>query len=201
MNFIQPTQQSTSEEELHKDRTAVFGFWVYLMTDFVLFASLFSVYVVLRAGQVLTPSATQIFSAPFVLTETLLLLTSSLICGLVLLAARAGKKHNVLVGLGVTLLLGASFLGMELYEFGNLIREGHTYHLNGFLSSYFTLVGTHGFHIFVGLIWGIVLAVVIALQGLTRFTMRKLVLWSLFWHFLDIVWIFIFTIVYLTSFI
>jgi cytochrome o ubiquinol oxidase subunit 3 len=117
--------------------------------------------------------------------------------GLTLLAARAGKKSRVIFFLLVTFLLGASFLFMELSEFTRLALAGNSWQASGFLSAYFTLVGTHGLHIFVGLLWIIALVVSIILRGLTRGNMRKLVLFSLFWHFLDIIWIFIFTLVYL----
>ncbi len=182
------------------DSTTLFGFWMYLMTDFVLFASLFAVYAVLRGNNFGGPVGSQIFDLPYVLVETLLLLTSSFTCGLSLLAAHYGKKRYVLLALGVTALLGASFVAMEASEFSRLIAAGNGPQLSGFLSSYFTLVGTHGLHVTVGLLWMIVLGYSIVLRGLTRPNMRKLLLLTLFWHFLDIIWIFIFTIVYLMGF-
>lgn len=186
-------------EEYAEDSTKVFGFWVYLMTDLVLFASLFAVYAVLRGNVAGGPSGVDIFNGPFVLAETLILLTSSLTCGLTILAARAGRVRSVLVLLGVTMLLGAAFLSLELSEFSKLVAAGNSWRVSGFLSSYFALVGTHGLHIFIGLLWGVALIIAIAYKGLTRSNMRKLALWSMFWHFLEIVWIFIFTFVYLFS--
>ncbi len=186
-----------TEDGRKKDATTIFGFWVYLMTDFVLFASLFSVYAVLRANTFGSVSGADIFNLPFILVETFLLLTSSFTMGLSLVAARYGKKFYLLGGLLVTALLGVAFLVMELSEFRQLVLEGHDWTQSGFLSSYFVLVGTHGAHVFVGLMWMVSLAVVIARRGLTRPNLRKLVLMSLFWHFLDLVWIFIFTTVYL----
>ena len=182
-----------------KDTTKIFGFWMYLMTDFVLFASLFAVYAVLRANTFGGPSGLDIFNGPFVLTETVILLTSSFTAGLSLLAARDGNKRGVLFGLMVSGLLGLSFVLLEFSEFAKLIAEGDGPQLSGFLSSYFVLVGTHGLHIIVGLLWIVALIFAIVRKGLTRANMRKLMLWSMFWHFLDIVWIFIFTIVYLLS--
>lgn len=190
------TEFITTEEDRKNDATVVFGFWMYLMTDFVLFASLFATYAVLRTGAM---PGSLVFSAPFVLLETVILLTSSFTSGLTLLAARSGSRAWVVAGLVTTFSLGARFLTMEMSEFSKLITEGSGPQTNGFLSSYFTLVGTHGLHIAVGLVWATALAIAIARAGLTRLNMRKLMLWSMFWHFLDIVWIFIFTIVYLLA--
>jgi len=181
----------------HDDTKTAFGFWVYIMTDCILFAGLFAAYAVLRGNTFGGPAGKDIFSLPFVLAETLILLTSSFTCGLSVLAARAGKKGQVIGWLIVTFLLGASFLAMELTEFSGLIADGNGPQRSGFLSSFFTLVGTHGLHITAGLIWIAVLLFFIAKRGLTPGMQRKLTLFSMFWHFLDIVWIFIFTIVYL----
>lgn len=187
----------TKEEALHADDTTTFGFWVYLMTDCVLFASLFASYVVLRGNTFGGPGGAEIFSLPFVLIETLILLSSSFTCGLAILAAHSHKKTQVLGWLGLTFLLGLVFIGMEIGEFNNLVAEGHSWQGSAFLSAFFTLVGTHGLHIIVGLIWIVVMVGLILSRGLGRHVVRKLTLFSLFWHFLDIVWIFIFTIVYL----
>ncbi len=184
-------------ESLKKDATTVFGFWVYLMTDFVLFASLFAVYAVLRANTFGNVSGKEIFDAPFILAETLILLTSSFTTGLALLSAKAGGKWRVLMSLLLTAVLGAAFVTMEFNEFAGLIAAGHGPQQSGFLSAYFTLVGTHGLHILIGIVWVVALIMAIRRNGLTRSNKRKLVLWSVFWHFLDLVWIFIFTIVYL----
>lgn len=127
----------------------------------------------------------------------MLLLTSSFTCGLAVLAARQGAKKIVIAALAVTAMLGAAFLGMELSEFAQLVNEGNSWQRSGFLSSFFTLVGTHGLHIASGLLWVCVLVWQITRRGLTPHTTRRLTLFSLFWHFLDIVWIFIFTLVYL----
>jgi cytochrome o ubiquinol oxidase subunit 3 len=113
------------------------------------------------------------------------------------LAAEKRNKQMVLFLFGITFLLGAGFLGMELHEFRNLVLDGNSWRRSGFLSSYFTLVGTHGLHITVGLLWMAVMMIRVWKQDLTESTIRRLTLLSLFWHFLDIIWIFIFTIVYL----
>jgi cytochrome o ubiquinol oxidase subunit 3 len=174
-----------------------FGFWVYLMTDCILFASLFATYAVLHNNTFGGPSGKELFDLPFVLIETLLLLTSSFTTGLAIIAAHQRHTRMVLVCLGLTFLLGAGFLGMEIHEFVALTHEGNNWQRSGFLSSFFTLVGTHGLHITAGLLWIAVLARQIMRKGLTVHTLRRMTLFSLFWHFLDIIWIFIFTLVYL----
>jgi cytochrome o ubiquinol oxidase subunit 3 len=186
-------------EAAKNDSKNLLGFWIYIMTDCVLFATLFATFAVLRNNTFGGPSGAELFSLPFVLVETMLLLTSSFTCGLGLLAARQKEKNQVLAWFGATFVMGLSFLTMELTEFSHLANEGHSWTANAFLSSFFTLVGTHGLHITIGLIWMIVLMLQVAKRGLGRHTIRRLTLLSLFWHFLDIVWIFIFTIVYLTG--
>lgn len=167
------------------------------MTDCILFASLFATYAVLRNNTFGGESAAELFSLPFVLIETLILLTSSFTCGLALLAAYRQDKSQALSWLGITFLLGVSFLAMELYEFIELVHEGNSWQASGFLTAFFTLVGTHGLHITTGLLWAVVLAINIAQKGLNSRTLKRLTLFSLFWHFLDIIWILIFTFVYL----
>ena len=177
--------------------TTLFGFWVYLMTDCVLFASLFATFAVLRGNTFGGPSGAQLFSLPYVLTETFLLLVSSFAAGIALLAAHRGDRRTVFIALGLTFALGAAFLGMELSEFSRLVHDGNSWQRSGFLSAFFTLVGTHGLHIATGLLWLAVLVGGIVKRGLTPSNLKRLTLFSLFWHFLDLVWIFIFTIVYL----
>ncbi len=181
----------------YRESKTALGFWIYLMTDCILFASLFATYAVLRNNTAGSPSSHELFELPFVLNETLLLLVSSLTCGFALLAGLRGHKKQVIFWLSMTFLLGAGFLTMEISEFNKFISEGAGYDKSGFLSSFFTLVGTHGLHITAGLVWIIVLGTQIITQGITQTTSKRLLLFSLFWHFLDIVWIFIFTIVYL----
>lgn len=192
---IAQTQADTMEAVRHS--TTSLGFWIYLMTDCILFASLFATYAVLRNGTFGGPAGKDIFDMPFVLAETLILLTSSFVCGLALLGARANRKRLVLLGLGVVFMLGAAFLALELSEFTQLVADGHSWQASAFLSAFFTLVGTHGLHISVGLLWILVMLWQLYRRGFTKGTTRRLVLFSLFWHFLDVVWIFIFTIVYL----
>lgn len=173
------------------------GFWVYLMSDCALFASLFAVYAVLRHSTAGGEGAVELFQPPFVLAETILLLTSSFTCGLSLWYARQSQLQTARRLLAVTLALGAAFLGMELYEFHALYTEGNGWQRSAFLSAFFTLVGTHGLHIAIGTIWGGVLLWRLRVVGLNEHLLRKFTLFSMFWHFLDVVWIFIFSVVYL----
>ncbi len=174
-----------------------FGFWVYLMSDVVLFAGLFATYAVLQGATFGGATIYDITNLPFVLIETLLLLTSSFTMGIAIILSGQHKKMLTLIVLAVTLLLGLAFLGMEVYEFNHLIAEGNGPDKSAFLSAFFTLLGTHGLHILFGSIWMLALMAHIALKGFSDSTMRKLMCLSLFWHFLDIIWIFIFTFVYL----
>lgn len=175
----------------------VFGFWVYILSDCILFASLFATYAVLHGNTFGGPGPSILFNSSSALAETLILLLSSFTCGLGMLAARKNDKKNTLVFFGITFLLGVSFLIRELSEFSQLIASGNSFTRSGFLSSFFTLVGTHGLHISIGLLWMIVVMVKVLRQGLTPSVSRNLACLSLFWHFLDIVWVFIFSFVYL----
>ena len=177
--------------------TLTFGFWTYLMTDCVLFATFFATYAVLRGNTFGGPSGHDIFSMPYVLTETIILLVSSFTSGLAMLAMQRQDKNQVIAWLSVTTILGLSFLSMEISEFSKLISDGNGPQSSGFLSSYFSLVGLHGMHIAFGSLAMIVGIVQVWRKGLTPKVTEKLTCLSLFWHFLDIIWIFIFTLVYL----
>jgi cytochrome o ubiquinol oxidase subunit 3 len=179
-----------------EDKT-MFGFWVYLMTDCVLFAALFATYAVLHANTFGGPSGHTLFDLNSVLAETLILLTSSFTTGLAMIAVHRGKLDQVIGWFATTFILGISFLSLELLEFHHLIANGNSWTRSGFLSAFFSLVGTHGIHISIGLLWMSVLMYKVWHGGLTPGTMKRLTLLSLFWHFLDVIWIFIFTIVYL----
>ncbi len=179
------------------DSKTILGFWIYIMTDCVLFASLFATYAVLHKNTFDGPSAQQLFSLKYVLTETIVLLTSSFTCGLAILSLRQNHKNKVLFWFSITFILGIVFLALELTDFRHLALQGDSWRRSGFLSSFFALVGTHGLHITVGLIWMLVMLVRVWMVGLSKGNIRRLTLLSIFWHFLDIIWIFIFTIVYL----
>jgi cytochrome o ubiquinol oxidase subunit 3 len=186
----------TAERNWLLSKTTI-GFWFYLMTDCVLFASLFATFAVLRTATAGGPSGHQIFELSTALTETIILLTSSYSCGLALVSMHAGRMKQMVGAFIVTFLLGAAFLTIEIHEFVTFIQAGHGPQQSAFLSSFFTLVGTHGLHIWVGLVWLFTLLVVLWKKGLTDKLKRQITLFGLFWHFLDLVWIFIFTIVYL----
>ncbi len=173
------------------------GFWIYLMSDCLIFATLFATYAVLKNSTFGGPTSKDIFELSTAFTETMILLASSVTCGFAVLASLKNKWKSVLVWLGLTFLLGASFLAIELHEFYGLISEGNSWQRSAFLSGFFALVGTHGLHVTFGLLWLIVMAAQIFYQKINKDTFRRLVLFSLFWHFLDLVWIFIFTFVYL----
>lgn len=181
----------------NNDSKAQFGFWVYLMTDCLLFASLFATYAVLRPNTNGGSGASQLLDVHQAFLETLILLTSSFACGMAALAARSQNRRRSLQWLGITFGLGLAFLAIELNEFHHLATSGNSWHQSGFLSAFFTLVGTHGLHITVGLIWLLLLGWQLWKHGLGRATIRRLTMFSMFWHFLDVIWIFIFTIVYL----
>lgn len=175
----------------------VLGFWMYLMTDCILFGALFTTYAVLHNSTFGGPSSRDLFTLSTAFTETMILLCSSVTCGFGMLASLKKRKNQVIAWFGVTFLLGASFIALELHEFSHLVREGHSWTQSAFLSSFFTLVGTHGLHVSIGLLWMMVMMIQVFIAGVTVITFRRLVVFSLFWHFLDLVWIFIFTFVYL----
>jgi cytochrome o ubiquinol oxidase subunit 3 len=174
-----------------------FGFWIYLMSDLIIFATLFATFVVLDKNFAGGPTGKDLFDLPYTLGETLFLLFSSVTYGLVMLAVHGGNKKWVLIGLAVTFLLGLGFVSMEIHEFYGLVAAGHGPDQSAFLSSFFTLVGTHGTHVTFGLIWMAVMMGQVAVKGLTSPVQSRLLRLSMFWHFLDIIWIGIFSIVYL----
>ena len=196
-NTLSAAQMASQEEHRQADARTTFGFWIYIMTDCVLFASLFATFAVLRNNTFGGPGGGTLFSLPYALIETLILLTSSFTCGLAILGAQWHKRSQVLICLGLTCLLGLAFLGLEIHEFSDLVASGNSWRRSGFLSSFFTLVGTHGLHITAGLLWMATMIGQVWQKGLNRHNIRRLTLFSLFWHFLDIVWVFIFTIVYM----
>jgi cytochrome o ubiquinol oxidase subunit III len=181
--------------------TTTLGFWVYLMSDCLIFAVLFATFGVLAGNTADGPAGREIFSLPYVAGETLLLLLSSFTFGAGMLGAKAGNRTALWAWLVVTLLLGAAFVGMELHEFGALIHDGAGPGVSAFLSAYFVLVGTHGLHVTLGIVWLGVMLHQITHYGLDEIVLRRLSCLSLFWHFLDLIWICVFTFVYLREFV
>ncbi|MDD7805205.1 MAG: cytochrome o ubiquinol oxidase subunit III [Endozoicomonas sp. (ex Botrylloides leachii)] len=173
------------------------GFWIYILTDCVLFATLFATYAVISPGTAGGPSGKDIFDIQFVLVETLFLLTSSVTYGFSTLAMYARDTKKVMTWLAITFLLGACFVAMEVWEFHHLISEGYGPDRSGFLSAFFTLVGTHGLHVSLGLVWIATMIVHVGKNGLSEKNQTRLKCLGLFWHFLDIIWICVFSLVYL----
>jgi cytochrome o ubiquinol oxidase subunit 3 len=178
------------------DEDRALGFWLYLMSDAVLFALLFATYAVMVGRDAGGPTGHSLFDLSNAFIETLLLLTSTLTFGLASVSAQ-NSKPTTLLWLGLTFLLGAGFVFLELNELQGLIDQGAGPDRSGFLSSFFTLIGTHGLHVSIGMLWIVVMMLQIKTQGFTQDVRGRLQRLGLFWHFLDIVWIGIFTVVYL----
>ncbi len=173
------------------------GFWLYLMSDLVLFSAIFATYAVLGHNYAGGPTGKEIFHLPYAFGETMLLLFSSATYGMVMLKVHEGKRDQVLTWLAVTFLLGLGFICMEFREFHALIIEGNGPDRSAFLSAFFTLVGTHGTHVACGLVWMAIMVGQVVTKGLSTPVQSRLMRLSMFWHFLDIVWVAVFTIVYL----
>ncbi len=185
------------EHHHNSDAMDVFGFWIYIMSDCVLFASIFAAFAVLRENTFGMPGLKELTSLPYVLTETMALLASSFTYGMSILSLYKKQTKKVIFWLCVTFLFGLSFVVMEVREFIHLYLEGHSWQVSGAMSAFFTLVGTHGLHVSFGLLWMLVMIVQLLKFRLTPAIERRLTYLGLFWAFLDIVWIFVFTIVYL----
>ena len=184
-------------EEHHPENGTLLGFWIYLMSDCLIFASLFATYGVLSRNYAGGPTGAQVFELPMVAVNTALLLFSSITYGMAMIATQQNKVRETLGWLALTGLLGCGFLGLELKEFTQLIADGAGPQRSAFLSSFFTLVGTHGLHVTFGVIWLATLMVQVAQRGITATNRRRLMCLSLFWHFLDVIWIGVFSFVYL----
>jgi len=184
-------------EEVHVENGTLLGFWLYLMSDCLIFACLFAVYGVLGRNYAAGPSGADLFDLPLVALNTSMLLLSSITYGFAMLEMNKKHVRATLIWLAITGLFGVAFISLELYEFHHLIHEGAGPQRSAFLSSFFTLVGTHGLHVTFGIVWLIVLMVQVGKLGLTPENKRRLMCLSMFWHFLDVVWIGVFTFVYL----
>ncbi len=171
-----------------------FGFWLFILTDIILFATLFAAFIVL--GSHILPDA---FNMKLVLVETIALLTSSLTFGLAYIFASAKKTCLAVILSFITLFLGILFIYLEVSEFAELISEGKSWDYHAYYSAFFVLLGTHGLHVFIGICWLIIILIQVFLRGFDNIVFRKFTLLGLFWHFLDAVWIFVFSIVYLVG--
>jgi len=183
--------------EHHPEQGTLLGFWIYLMSDCLIFASLFATYAVLGRNYAGGPTGAELFDLTLIAINTGFLLLSSITFGFAMISAQAKKLGATLLWMGVTGLLGVAFLSLEIYEFYHLIHQGAGPQRSGFLTAFFALVGTHGLHVLFGAIWLVVLMVQLAKFGINTENFRRLQCLSLFWHFLDVVWIGVFTFVYL----
>jgi cytochrome o ubiquinol oxidase subunit 3 len=184
-------------EDHHPEGSTMLGFWLYLMSDCLIFACLFAIYAVLGRNYAAGPSPADLFDLPLVAINTAMLLFSSITYGFAMLQMEKGNKQAMLKWLAITGVFGAVFIALELYEFIHLIHEGAGPQRSAFLSAFFTLVGTHGLHVTFGLIWLVTLMVQVSKYGLIEENKRRLMCLSMFWHFLDVIWIGVFSFVYL----
>ena len=174
-----------------------YGFWIFLLSDIVMFSALFAVFAVLRRATAGGPTGAELFNQVSVALETGCLLLSSYTCGLMSLAVNSRRSGATYLAALVTFALGAAFLGLEIREFAGMVARGATPERSAFLSAFFTLVGCHGLHVTIGLLWLVVMMAQVAVRGFRPIVQRRLLCFSLFWHTLDIIWVGIFTVVYL----
>lgn len=185
--------------DAHHDQHSrtIFGFWLYILTDFILFGALFAVYAVLKKSVFGGTPAHELFHLPYNLWQSLILLVSATTIGAGGIYAHRNEMSKTVFFFIITFVLGSIFIGMEFAEFSRLIASGNSWENSAFLSAYFTLVGTHGGHICFGLLWIILLMIQVLREGITPVTLTRLTCMRMFWQFLNIIWIFIFTVVYL----
>lgn len=184
-------------QEHHPDNGTLLGFWLYLMSDCLVFACLFATYGVIGRNYAGGPSGAELFDLSLVALNTALLLLSSITFGFAMLEMQRSRLRNTLIWLAITGLFGACFIGVELYEFAHLIEQGAVPQRSGFLTSFFALVGAHGLHVTFGIVWLVTLMCQLARFGINPDNTRRMMCLSMFWHFLDIIWIGVFTFVYL----
>ena len=193
----QPLFYVVDEHDHAEGGSTMLGFWIYLMSDCLIFAILFATYGVLGGNYAAGPAPKDLFDLPLVAVNTSMLLLSSITYGFAMLSMERSRIAATQFWLAITGLFGLAFVGIELSEFHHMIHEGATPQRSAFLSSFFTLVGTHGLHVSFGLVWLTTLMVQVWRHGLIEANKRRLMCLSMFWHFLDVVWIGVFTFVYL----
>lgn len=174
-----------------------FGIWLFLLTDFILFGALYATYAVLQDRTFGGPSIQDIVNIPTNLSQSLIFLTSSFMVGVAGVSIHRRNRKNALIFFGITFLLGLSYLGFEIQEFTKLLAEGNSWKRSAFLSSFFTLLGAHGIHVILGLLWMIVLLFPVFFREISPVDIRRLTCFRIYWQFLNILWIFIFSFVYL----
>ena len=197
MSQILSNPDIVSKQEKEHTDNKILGFWIYLMTDAIIFGTFFAVFIVLLKNVTNGHTPQSLFDLNNAFIETIALLTSSLTCGLAMLSLKRGSIQGTIWFLVLTFILGGIFLTLEIREFISFIEIGATPQSSGFLSGFFSLIGLHGIHLSIGMVWMIVLMIQLIVKGQTLMMKTRLKLFSLFWHFLDIIWICIFTIVYL----
>ncbi|MGN7458024.1 cytochrome c oxidase subunit 3 [Paenibacillus pasadenensis] len=194
-HIVSPEVHEHHTQEQESLKTA--GFWLFLVSDVLLFGTLFAVYVVLVGHTNGGPTGKELFEIPIFVASTFILLTSSFTSGIAVLQMQANKLKGTIFWLVMTLLLGGAFLFLEIEEFMTMVHEGANIGTSAFLSAFFTLVGTHGIHVTMGIFWCIGLILQLRKRGITTVTKRKITNFSLYWHFLDVIWIFLLSVVYL----
>jgi cytochrome o ubiquinol oxidase subunit III len=193
-----PPEFLVRDEHPHPEgASTMLGFWIYLMSDCLIFAMLFATFGVLGGNYAAGPAPKDLFELPLVAVNTSALLLSSITYGFAVIAMQQDRQRQTLIWLAITGIFGLCFLSIELYEFAHLIADGATPQRSAFLSSFFTLVGTHGLHVTFGIVWLVTLMVQVGRKGLIAANKRRLMCLSMFWHFLDVIWIGVFTFVYL----
>jgi cytochrome o ubiquinol oxidase subunit III len=197
MDHVLTHEQSHHDHHEDHESIKIDGFWIFLVSDVLLFGTLFATFVVLRTNYAGGPTGKDLFDVQGFIIETFVLLTSSFTSGLATLEMHKNRVKPMIAWLVITILLGLTFIYYEVNEFTHLATEGATYSRSAFLSAFFTLVGTHGCHVSLGILWMIAIMIQVGRHGLTAITRRKLFIVGLYWHFLDAVWIFLFTVVYL----
>ena len=191
-----------SEDAMHgpsKRIVVAYGFWIFLISDIILFAAFFATYAVLTDSTAGGPAGRDLFDMRTVAVETACLLTSSLFCGLAGIGAQAKKRWLFHGGMAVTFVLGAAFLAIELNEFAGMIHKGAGPQRSAFLSAFFALIGCHGLHVFAGLLWLLTMMAQVFAKGFRDDVLRRILCFNLFWHTLDIIWVALFSLVYLVG--
>jgi cytochrome o ubiquinol oxidase subunit III len=198
MNHSGSTQHENYPDSHHDNYSrTIFGFWLYLMSDFILFGTLFATYAVLSYQAFGGTTAKDIFNIHYTLTQTLVFLFASLTAGLGGAYAHRKERELTLAFFGITFVLGIVFMAMMMKEFSYLVASGNGWDKSAFLSGYFTVVGTHGVHVLFGLLWILVLLVPVWKEGVSKVSIRRLTCLRMFWQFLNIIWVLIFSFVYL----
>lgn len=192
-----PLNHKSHEHGMEEEEKYILGFWIFLASDLILFACLFATYFVLRTHTDGGPTGADLFEIPIFTLETFLLLTSSFTCGLAMHAMRQGHLRSLIGWIAVTVALGLAFVGIEVSEFIAYSAEGATMQRSAFLSAFYALVGTHGLHVSLGIVWLTLIAIQLKRKSIQPKTARKFINAGLYWHFLDVVWVMIFTAVYL----